>query len=194
MQVKRPQLAQPVRALVLAWPQGMPYSVLRSPAAVPRQFAGASVQAIVSRTTNIMRRLFILLFSLFMLAAGGAVRAEDQVKVVYHMADGIDQATRGLASIRNHLRAAPDTKIVVVALGDGIRFMLKGAVERNGRPFDAAVAALAAQGVEFRVCNNTLTAHNVPQSQLLPEASLVPAGVVEIARLQAREGYAYIRP
>jgi intracellular sulfur oxidation DsrE/DsrF family protein len=141
-----------------------------------------------------MRRLFILLFPLFMLAAAGAVRADDQVKVVYHMADGIDQATRGLASVRNHLRAAPDTKIVVVALGDGIRFMLKGAAERNGRPFDAAVSALAAQGVEFRVCNNTLTAHNVPQSQLLPEASLVPAGVVEIARLQAREGYAYIRP
>jgi uncharacterized protein len=140
-----------------------------------------------------MRRLFILLFPLFMLAAAG-VRADDQVKVVYHMSDGIDQATRGLASIRNHLRAAPDTKIVVVALGDGIRFLLKGAAERNGRPFDAAVAGLAAQGVEFRVCNNTLTAHNVPQSQLLPEASLVPAGVVEIARLQAREGYVYIRP
>jgi len=141
-----------------------------------------------------MRRLFILLFPLFLLAAVGAVRADDQIKVVYHMADGIDQATRGLASIRNHLRAAPDTKIVVVALGEGIRFMLKGETGRNGRPFDAAVTALAAQGVEFRVCNNTLTAHNVPQSRLLPEASLVPAGVVEIARLQAREGYAYIRP
>ena len=83
---------------------------------------------------------------------------------------------------------------MVVALGDGIRFLLKGATERNGRPFDAAVAALARQGVEFRVCNNTLTAHNVDKSELVPEISLVQAGVVEIARLQAQEGFVYIRP
>jgi intracellular sulfur oxidation DsrE/DsrF family protein len=140
------------------------------------------------------RRLFLLLCLGGSLAVSGAARAAEPVKVVYHMADGIDQAARGLASIRNHLRAAPDTKIVVVALGEGIRFLLKGATERNGRPFDAAVSALARQGVEFRVCNNTLTAHNIDKSELMPDISLVPAGVVEIARLQAQEGYAYIRP
>jgi intracellular sulfur oxidation DsrE/DsrF family protein len=99
-----------------------------------------------------------------------------------------------MANIRNHLRAEPDTKIVVVANGDGIRFLLAGARERNGKPFDAAVSALAGQGVEFRVCRNTLSAHGVPESQLLPEAKLVPSGVVEVARLQAREGFVYLRP
>ena len=142
-----------------------------------------------------MKRLLVVLFSGFalMLALTGAAHAAE-VKVVYHMSDGIDQASRGLASIRNHLRAEPDTKIVVVALGEGIRFLMKGAVERNGRPFDVAVGALARQGVEFRVCNNTLTAHNVAPSEMVPEMTLVPAGVAEIARLQARGGYAYIRP
>ena len=142
-----------------------------------------------------MKRLLVLLlgsFALMLALAGGARAAE--VNVVYHMSDGVDQASRGLASIRNHLRAEPDTKIVVVALGEGIRFLVKGATDRNGRPFDAAVTALARQGVEFRVCNNTLTAHNVAPSELAPEITLVPAGVAEIARLQAREGYAYIRP
>jgi intracellular sulfur oxidation DsrE/DsrF family protein len=139
-----------------------------------------------------MRRLF--LFLLLALSILGPARADERIKVVYHMADGIDQAARGLASIRNHLRAAPDTKIVVVALGEGIRFMLKGATDRDGRPFEPVVSALAAQGVDFRVCGNTLTAHNVPRSDLLPESSIVPAGVAELARLQAREGYAYIRP
>lgn len=142
-----------------------------------------------------MKRLLIVLLALFALmpALGSAARAAE-VRVVYHMSDGIDQATRGLASIRNHLRAEPDTKIVVVALGEGIRFLVRGATERNGRPFDAAVGALARQGVEFRVCNNTLTAHDVAPSELVPEITLVPAGVAEIARLQAREGYVYIRP
>jgi intracellular sulfur oxidation DsrE/DsrF family protein len=113
---------------------------------------------------------------------------------VYHLADGIDQASRAMANIRNHMRGEPDAKIVVVALGDGIKFLLSGAKDRHGRPFDAQVSALKAQGVDFRICNNTLTAHDVPVSQVLPEAKPVPAGVVEIARLQAREGFVYLRP
>ncbi|KIF83011.1 DsrE family protein [Noviherbaspirillum autotrophicum] len=145
-----------------------------------------------------MRRTFLKhsLAALSLLAAGAAVRAsaDEPVKVVYHLVDGIDQASRAMANIRNHLRAEPDTKIVVVANGDGIRFLLSGAKERNGRLFDAAVAALAEQGVEFRVCRNTLTAHDVAPSQLLPQAKLVPSGVVEVARLQAREGFVYLRP
>ena len=144
-----------------------------------------------------MKRLLLLMMTLFALlpAPGGARAGEGKVgKVGGNIADGIEQASRGLASIRNHLRAEPDTKIVVVALGEGIRFLIRGATERNGRPFDAAVTALTRQGVEFRVCSNTLAAHKVEPSELVPEITLVPAGVAEIARLQAREGYAYIRP
>jgi intracellular sulfur oxidation DsrE/DsrF family protein len=120
--------------------------------------------------------------------------AAEPVKVVYHLADGLDQAARAMANIRNHLRAEPDTRIAVVANGDGIKFLLAGARERNGRPFDAQVEALAAQGVEFRLCSNTLTAHDVPASSVLPGVKLVTSGVVEVARLQAREGYVYLRP
>lgn len=142
-----------------------------------------------------MRRKLLRLLTLLVLAAPGLPAVADEpIKVVYHFVDGIDQASRGLANIRNHLRAEPDTKIVAVANGDGIRFLLAGARERNGKPFDAAVADLAARGVEFRVCNNTLSAHNIPASEVLPQAKIVPSGVVEVARLQAREGYVYLRP
>jgi intracellular sulfur oxidation DsrE/DsrF family protein len=147
-----------------------------------------------------MRRLIlkILSGSLLMLALSASFNSQafaaDQIKVVYHLADGIDQASRAMANIRNHLRGDPDTKIVVVAIGDGIQFLLTGAKERNGKPFDVAVSALVAQGVEFRICNNTLAAHDVPLSRVLPEAKIVPAGVVEIARLQAKEGFVYLRP
>lgn len=120
--------------------------------------------------------------------------ASEPVKVVYHLADGLDQASRAMGNIRNHLRAEPDTTIVVVANGDGIRFLLAGAKERNGRPFDAAVAALMERGVDFRLCSNTLTAHEIPASQVLPGVKLVTSGVVEAARLQAREGFVYLRP
>jgi uncharacterized protein len=139
-----------------------------------------------------MRRT-ILKFLASAMLAGPAIAAEP-VKVVYHLTEGIDQASRAMGNIRNHLRAEPETKIVVVANGDGVKFLLAGARERNGRPFDAAVAALASQGVEFRLCGNTLTAHEVPFSQVLPEVKLVQSGVAEVARLQAREGFVYLRP
>jgi hypothetical protein len=140
------------------------------------------------------RTLLKLAAAMLCVAVLAPAFAEEPVKVVYHFVDGIDQASRGLANIRNHLRAEPDTKIVAVANGDGIRFLLAGAKERNGKPFDAAVADLAARGVEFRICNNTLSAHNIPVSDVLPQAKIVPSGVVEVARLQAREGYVYLRP
>jgi hypothetical protein len=50
------------------------------------------------------------------------------------------------------------------------------------------------QGVEFRVCEFTLQSRSIDKAKLLPEAKVVPSGVAEIARLQARERYAYIRP
>lgn len=139
-----------------------------------------------------MRRTILKLLAAMMLA--GPAMAADPVKVVYHLTEGLDQASRAMGNIRNHLRAEPDTKIVVVANGDGIKFLLAGARERNGRAFDAAVGALSSQGVEFRLCSNTLTAHDVPVSQVLPEVKLVQSGVAEVARLQAREGFAYLRP
>jgi len=87
-----------------------------------------------------MRRNFLqtLAGSLLLGSAGGLAApawAGDEIKVVYHLADGNDQAEHALANIRNHLRAAPDTKIVVVALGEGIRFLLDGATEHSGKPF-----------------------------------------------------------
>lgn len=144
-----------------------------------------------------MRRQFLKSISLAVAALAFRpwhAAASEPVKVVYHLADGIDQASRAMANIRNHLRAEPDTKIVVVANGDGVRFLLAGAKERNGRPFDAAVAALMTQGVEFRLCGNTLTAHEIPASQVLPGIKVVTSGVVEVARLQAKEGFVYLRP
>lgn len=119
---------------------------------------------------------------------------KQQMKVVYHLTEGLEQAVNAMRNVRNHLAAEPGVKIVVVANGRGIDFLLDGAKDKNGNPFDATVQDLVTQGVEFRACQNTLTVRKIDPSKLLPEASLVPSGVAEAARLQSREGYAYIRP
>jgi len=121
-------------------------------------------------------------------------RAEAQIKTVYHFTLGLEEASRGLGNIRNHLAADPDAKITVVANGSGIEFLLDGAKDKNGNPYDIAVQDLKSKGVDFRVCNNTLVTRKIDRERVLQEAKIVPSGVAEAARLQAREGYVYLRP
>jgi uncharacterized protein len=126
--------------------------------------------------------------------AGATATSKAPVKTVYHLTNGLDEAQRGMGNIRNHLAADPTAKIVVVTNGNGIEFLLDGAKDRNGNPFDATVQDLKTKGIEFRVCNNTLMTRKIDKSKVIPEATIVPSGVAEAATLQAREGYVYLRP
>jgi len=53
---------------------------------------------------------------------------------------------------------------------------------------------LQAKGVEFRVCNNTLVSRKIDPKKVLPGAKIVPSGVAELAKVQAKEGYVYVKP
>ena len=118
----------------------------------------------------------------------------DPVKVVYHVNESLEQATSAIRNIRNHLSADPKAKIVVVTHAGGINFLLRDAKDRNGNPFEVAVQDLVGKGVEFRVCAFTLQARNIDPKMVLEEAKIVPSGVAEVSRLQAQEGYAYLKP
>lgn len=133
----------------------------------------------------------ILFFAFLGLAAANA--AEREEKVVYHMNDGSNPMA-ALNNIRNHLNASPKAKIVVVAHGPGIDFLLDGAKDKNGNPYDAVVQELSNRNVEFRVCNNTLEVRKIDKKRVIPEATIVPSGVAEVSRLQVQEGYAYLKP
>lgn len=132
--------------------------------------------------------------AVWVLSAACLAAVAQPVKVVYHMNEGIPQASRAMANIRNHLVAEPNVQIVVVAHGLGIDFLLDGAVNQMDQPFAGAVSELTAKGVEFRVCQNTLNNRKIPESRVLMEAKVVPSGVAETARIQAREGFVYMRP
>jgi len=133
------------------------------------------------------------LYSLMLVALFNFAHAQD-IKVVYHVNNGIDTAAATLNNIQNHLSADPKAKIVVVTHGPGIDFLLQDAKDSKGREFSAAVSDLAGKGVDFRVCNNTLVSRNIDPDKLLMETKIVPSGVAEVARLQAREGYVYLKP
>jgi hypothetical protein len=143
-----------------------------------------------------MRLLKALLIAvaLTFAAAAPAVAADAVVKTVYHLNDGRPQAQRALNNIRNHLDVDPTAKITVVTHGAGIDFLLTGAEAADGTAFSGPVDELAKRGVKFVVCNNTLVQRNIAKDKLLSRAVIVPSGVAEVARLQALEGYTYLRP
>lgn len=125
-------------------------------------------------------------------APPAAAMEEVPVKVVYHINDA-SVARIAMRNVENHLDASPGVKIVVVTHGKGIDFLLNDAKDAKGA-YEPQVAALRDRGVTFDVCRNTLKSRNLDDSAVIMEAQVVPSGVAEIARLQAREGYVYLKP
>lgn len=157
------------------------------------------MKGIAMETSSLLKRaltVVLVFFSAVAWAAGGgtAGKSADTNKVIYHINGGLEQATDGLRNIRNHLEADPTAKIVVVTHFKGIDFLLEGAKDKNGNPYDAAVDDLSMKGVEFRVCEFTLKGRKIDKSKVHPEAKIVPSGVAEIGRLQVQEGFAYLKP
>lgn len=150
----------------------------------------------MSRLRNLL--LLSALFGLLGLAGcastgGKSAEAGFPEKVVYHVNDS---AVAGLAmnNVKNHLGANPQATIVVVTHGKGIDFLLDGAADKDGNPYDVKVQELKAKGVAFDVCNNTLVGRKIDPKKVIPEAVIVPSGVAEISKLQSRQGYAYVKP
>lgn len=126
-------------------------------------------------------------------AAQPANATATEEKVVYHINDS-ENAMIALRNVQNHINASKDAHIAVVTHGKGIDFLLAGAQDKTGNPYEPVVQDLKGKGVDFRVCNNTLKSRKLEASAVIPEASIVPSGVAEIGRLQAKEGYVYLKP
>ena len=144
------------------------------------------------RTNNLLTLLATLLAAALLTGAFQA-RADDVIKTVYHLPDD-RLATLAMSNISNHLAADPGVRIVVVALSTGVRAFTFGAQDAGGRPYAEWVDQLSAKGVEFRICQNSMNALKLTKKDLIDKVQVVPSGVAEIARLQAREGFVYIHP
>lgn len=139
------------------------------------------------------RQLAVLL-CVFVVSALAPVRADEPIKVVYHVMDTESQGMLAMGNIRNHLRADPGAKITLVALFKGINLLLEGTTDKNGNPYALAIEELAGKGVKFEICKNSMDFFKIEPDQVLTQVKVIPSGVAEIARLQAQEGYVYIKP
>lgn len=122
-----------------------------------------------------------------------ALLGEPAHKVVYQLnkADA-DYIASILFSAGEMLRRYDDDiHIVVTLIGPGVHLVAK----QPGRPIASEsrerAASLAAYGVEFHVCGNTMKGLHWTKDDLLDYASVVDVGADDLMRLQ-EGGYAYI--
>lgn len=143
------------------------------------------------------RKLRLQLLAMLLLGSPAMVFADQPAetwdKVVFHL-DGAQAARWSLMLARSYLDDVPKAQIVFVAYGPGVDFLLEDAEDSHGDPFEYRVWNLARRGVGFRVCSATLKARGLSASDLIDVAEVVPSGISEIARLQIRENFAYLKP
>ena len=142
-------------------------------------------------TTMLARAAGVLLILVAPLAVADSDTSE--IRVVYHM-DDARSGRFALHIAEDQLKTNADMKIAVVAYAGGVDFLLKGARDKDGVPYEPAIQDLISKGVQFRACSATLGFRDIPKDKVVEGVDFVPAGTYEVIRLQAEEGYAYLKP
>ena len=145
-----------------------------------------------------MKKLIHLIFTAILFIGLGSIanaQSSGSSKVVYHIDDAEAQGLKGLRNIRNHLDTSPDITIIVVTHANGVDLLMEGAKDKkNNVEYAPLVGALKSRGVRFEVCEITLKNRNLKKDQFIMDADFTPSGVVRVADLQYKDGFAYIKP
>lgn len=84
----------------------------------------------------------------------------------------------------------------VAAIGDPVKvvYHMNEGVDHAPQMLRNIRNRLNADPKAFRACEYTLKSRNIDPKNVIEEARLVPSGVAEVARLQAQEGFVYLKP
>ena len=153
--------------------------------------------------------LFAVLVGITLIITGNVAAGDryGKQKVVYHINyDDPKSQAAGMRNIQNHINAvgAENLDLKVVLHGAGLSLLLEpDALDHTKLKFgnatdvmQARISGLKDQGVEFKICANTLKGKKVNYETDLYDVSngdIVPSGVAELTHLQAM-GYTYIKP
>lgn len=108
------------------------------------------------------------------------------LQAVFHI-DELEKWGLSLANIKNFIQAEPTANIHVVVNSYGVQGLIVDS------KYKESIQELANQNVVFKACKNALHAFDLEKKDILEAVEIVPAGVVELTKLQ-HEGFAYIRP
>ena len=94
-------------------------------------------------------------------------------------------ALKNISNLQTALGSS--TQIELVAHGAGISILVDGKTTQK-----AKIAELAASGVLFKACENTIRERKIDRATILPQVGTVPSGVAEVV-LKQEAGWAYLK-
>jgi hypothetical protein len=94
-------------------------------------------------------------------------------------------ALKNISNLQTALGSS--TQIELVAHGSGISILVDGKTTQK-----AKIAELAAMGVLFKACENTIRERKIDRTTILPQVGTVPSGVAEVV-LKQEAGWAYLK-
>ncbi|USQ02689.1 DsrE family protein [Aquirufa antheringensis] len=129
-----------------------------------------------------------LLLTLFVAFITFAANAQTH-KVVVQLNTSDTLVWHGALKNISNLQTAlgPTTQIELVAHGSGIGILIDGKTTQKSK-----IAELAASGVLFKACENTIRERKIDRSTILTQAGTVPSGVAEVV-LKQEAGWAYLK-
>lgn len=156
-----------------------------------------------------LKSLITVFLGIAILFAGNTIANEryGKQKVVYHINYDNPKAQAGaLRNVQNHINAVGKENLdfKIVMHGKGLSLLLEPEAVKDTKlkygnatsTIQAKISGLKSQGVEFRVCANTLRGKKISYEDDLydvSKADIVPSGVAELSHLQ-QMGYTYIKP
>jgi intracellular sulfur oxidation DsrE/DsrF family protein len=143
----------------------------------------------------------IATFAAALLAVPAAARAADKPHRVVIQVDQNDPAVMNLAlnnvkNIVEHFRGKNEAiEIEIVAYGPGLHMLRADTSPVKDRIKQMSEASIPSK-IVFSACNNTkqgMEKREAHAISIIPQATIVPSGVVRIMELQER-GWSYVRP
>jgi len=108
--------------------------------------------------------------------------------IVIQFTDGDAESQTSVAGqVKNILNAWPNAEVEVVCHGPGLDLLTTA-----GSKSSAALKELAAKGVIFSACNNSMKRRNIKKEELLPSVRVVPSAMIQLT-LRQEEGWAYVK-
>jgi intracellular sulfur oxidation DsrE/DsrF family protein len=113
-------------------------------------------------------------------------KAKHKIVIQFTDADSVSQ-NRVTLQVENIRKVWADAEIEVVCLGGGLDLLTT-----KSSKYSKAVAEWTQKGVVFAACNNTMNIRKISKEDLLPQAVVIPAAVIELA-LKQEAGWSYFR-
>jgi hypothetical protein len=136
-----------------------------------------------------------MVFTLPGSAAEGAKGHRVAIQVDQNDADVMNLALANAKNVLEHYQArGENVSVEIVAYGPGLH-MLRADTSQVKNRIKELVGQYSAR-IKFSACNNTKQAMEKREGKaltIIPEASIVPSGVVELMELQ-EQGWSYVRP